>query len=122
MENWKTIPSIPTHEASNEGRIRNKKTKRIMKQSSLCNGYLRVFINKTCLVHRLVAETFLYKGDFNIVHHKDNDKKNNRVDNLEWTTQSYNVSKAYNDGLIKDRSGVNNPNYKNGNYIKIIKK
>lgn len=117
MENWKTIPSTPTHEASDEGRIRNKKTKRILKQSN-SNGYLKVFINRTCLVHRLVADAFLNKVDFNIVHHKDNDKKNNRVDNLEWTTQSYNVSKAYTDGLIPDRSGVNNPNYKNGYYIK----
>jgi hypothetical protein len=117
METWKTIPSIPTHEASTQGRIRNKKTKRIMKQSN-CNGYLRVNINGTRLIHRLVAEAFLEKGNFDIVHHKDNDKKNNRIDNLEWTTQSYNVSKAYSDGLIRDRSGVNNPNYKNGNYIK----
>jgi hypothetical protein len=116
MEIWKEIPSIKTHEASNLGRVRNVKTKRIMKQS-ITMGYYRVFIKKTCLVHRLVAEAFLDKSDYKIVHHKDNDKKNNNVENLEWNTQSYNVKKAYNDGLIKCRKGISNPNYKNGKYI-----
>jgi len=117
MIEWREIPSVPTHEASVCGEIRNKKTKRIMKQS-ITNGYLRVFIKRTLLVHRLVAETFLEKNDYNIVHHKDNNKKNNHKDNLEWTTQSYNVKKAYIDGLIRNRSGINNPNYKNGLYVR----
>jgi hypothetical protein len=119
---WKTIPSYENYEASSEGEIKNIKTKRIMKKS-LINGYYRVIINQqTKLVHRLVAETFLERKDFKIVHHKDNNKLNNSIDNLEWTTQSMNVKKAYQDGLIKDRTGINNPHYKNGNWIGKSKK
>jgi len=119
MKIWKTIPSEQDYEASTDGQIRNKKTGRVIRQVN-CVGYLKICIkNKTKLVHRLVAETFLEKNDFNIVHHKDNDKRNNNVENLEWTTQSYNVKKAYIDNLYKkDRKGLNNPNYKNGKYIK----
>jgi len=117
-ETWKTIPSVPTHEASSLGRIRNSKTRRIMKQSPMSSGYLRVFINKTHLIHRLVAETFLDKGGWSVVHHKDNNKLNNNVDNLEWTSQSVNVKKAYDDKLSSDRKGSNNPNYKHGKYVK----
>jgi len=117
--NYKQIPSLPNYEISDCGEIRNRKTKRILKQSN-CNGYMRVCIyNKTLLIHRLVAETFLEKKSTdNVVHHLDNDKANNKVENLIWTTQSDNVKRAYKDGLIRDRSGVNNPNYKNGNWIK----
>jgi len=119
MEQWKQIPSIKTHEVSNLGRIRNIKTKRLMKQS-IINGYYRVFINKTCLIHRLVAESFLEKSklEYNIVHHRDNNKLNNNVENLEWANQSINVKKAYDDGLIRCRKGINNPNYRNGKYTK----
>lgn len=118
---WKIIPTYPKYEASINGEIRNTKTKRTMKKT-LINGYYRIAIkNKTKLVHRLVAEAYLEKKEFNIVHHKDNNKLNNHIDNLEWTTQSYNVKKAYEDGLIGDRKGKNNPNYKNGNWIKKIK-
>lgn len=120
MEVWIEIPSIIGYEASSYGRIRNKKTGRILKQSIISSGYLRVCIHsKTRLVHRLIAESF-YKNINNhlIVHHKDNDKKNNNILNLEYTTQSLNVIYAYRDGLIRNRSGVNNPNYKNGLWIK----
>lgn len=112
MKIWKDIPSLPLYQASNDGDIRNKKTGRVMKQSSTgSSGYLRVFIRKTYLVHRLVAEAFLNKYEYSIVHHKDNNKLNNNIDNLEWTTQSYNVKKAYDDGLASDRKGINNPNH-----------
>lgn len=120
MEIWKVIPTLNGYEASSYGRIRNKKTSRILKTSVISTGYLRVCIfNKTRLVHRLVAESF-YENINNhlIVHHKDNNKKNNNISNLEYTTQSLNVIYAYRDGLIGDRSGRNNPNYKNGLWVK----
>ncbi|EAI8858921.1 HNH endonuclease, partial [Campylobacter fetus] len=50
------------------------------------------------LVHRLIAETFLEipNGIKNIVvNHKDGDKLNNNVENLEWVSQSYNCEYAY---------------------------
>ena len=62
------------------------------------NGYLLINLycnekNKKCLVHRLVAEAFVSNPD-NLpeVNHKDEDKTNNRVDNLEWCNRKYNVN------------------------------
>lgn len=63
------------------------------------NGYMRAKIfdkdgqRKIALVHRLVAMAFIPNPD-NLpeVNHKDEDKTNNRADNLEWCTQSYNVT------------------------------
>lgn len=44
-------------------------------------------------VHRLVAKAFIDNpNNLNEINHKDEDKSNNRVDNLEWCTKSYNVS------------------------------
>ena len=60
------------------------------------NGYLYVILvkdgeRKNARVHRLVAETFIPNPD-NLpqVNHKDEDKTNNIVDNLEWCTSKYN--------------------------------
>ena len=51
------------------------------------------------LVHRLVAITFLENKNGNYyINHKDNNKTNNAIDNLEWCTQSYNIKYAYDCG------------------------
>ena len=57
-------------------------------------GYLHIVLHgETKLVHRLVAETFLYKDvDGMVVNHKDYDRSNNSVDNLEWVTVRENLS------------------------------
>ena len=53
-------------------------------------------------VHRLVAETFLEKSDgTSEVNHKDGNKQNNSVQNLEWVSRRQNVFHAYNTGLKK---------------------
>ena len=57
-------------------------------------------------VHRLVAETFLPNpNNYPIVMHKDNNKKNNNVDNLQWGTVSQNTKQAYDDGLLLNDKG-----------------
>ena len=67
-----------------------------MKQSVHTKGYKTVTLtkdgkSKTCFVHRLVAEAFIYNpNDLPMVNHKDEDKTNNFVENLEWCTASYN--------------------------------
>ena len=61
-------------------------------------GYLFVILSKNCnaktaFIHRLVAETFIPNPDnLPCVNHKDENPLNNRVDNLEWCTYSYNNS------------------------------
>lgn len=58
------------------------------------------------LVHRLVAETFIENSDnFPQVNHKDHDTHNNKADNLEWCTASYNTLHSY-ETLPPDRNRV----------------
>lgn len=72
------------------------------------------------LIHRLVAEAFIPNpNNYPIINHKDEDPKNNRVDNLEWCTYSYNNS--YNDLRIRAAEKFRKPilQYdKDGNFIK----
>lgn len=59
------------------------------------------------LVHRLVLETFVKKPkDKNVVHHKNGIKHDNRVENLEWSTQKENCQCAHRDGLWKKTKKV----------------
>lgn len=48
---------------------------------------------KTYLIHRLVAEAFIpNSNNYLEINHKDENKQNNNVDNLEWCTRSYNIN------------------------------
>lgn len=56
-------------------------------------------------IHRIVARTFLEQPDgATQVNHKDGDKNNNSVDNLEWVTPSSNIRHAHKAGLMKNRT------------------
>lgn len=97
-EIWKQIKNYDKYEVSNLGRVRNKKTGRILKCNSSNTGYTVVClcqnsINKTHSVHRLVMETFNPVDNMNEleVNHKDWDKTNNTLDNLEWMTKQQNL-------------------------------
>lgn len=74
-------------------------------------GYWYVPINyktgsKKRRAHRIVAEAFIPNpNNYPIVMHKDNNKKNNHVDNLMWGTISMNTQQAFDDNLIKNASG-----------------
>ena len=72
-----------------------------------CGIYKRVNLSrdghhKKHFVHRLVAEAFIDNPNgFSIVNHIDNNPSNNRVENLEWTTQSGNILHAQRQGRMK---------------------
>lgn len=69
----------------------NNKGRRILKQSNN-KGYKTVTINnKTEYVHRLIAITFIPNpNNLPCINHKDEDKSNNNVSNLEWCNYEYN--------------------------------
>lgn len=110
-EEWRPIIEYEgLYEVSNLGRVRNIKTHKLVMQSVVVSGYKRVTLYKenkpkTKLVHRLVAEAFLPNpNNLMVVNHKDCNKLNNIVTNLEWCTQSYNTSYHYNGHIAKSAS------------------
>ena len=100
---WKTIKDFTNYEINEEGQVRNKKTQKILKPS-LSNQYLRINLRKNKktyqkYIHRLVAENFLEQLDGFEVNHKDKNKLNNNVNNLEWISHKANVQHAYAQGI-----------------------
>lgn len=112
-ERWNPIFSIPDIEASNLGRVRRIQTLRVYTPRKSNNGYLTIGLSYqkkklTKLIHRLVAEAFLGNCPENYtVNHKDGNKENNNIENLEYVTHAANNLHAYKLHL-KDASGENN--------------
>jgi hypothetical protein len=104
MEVWGIIKDYPNYEVSTKGNIRNIKTLNILK-SSLRNGYPSLGLSKdgkskTVNIHRIVASVFLEEKDL-IINHKDGDKTNNNLENLEWVSYKDNTKHALESKLQK---------------------
>lgn len=123
MGKWKVIKDFPRYAVSNYGNIKslfwqNNVNGKVYPREKLLipikrnDGYLKVNLYNDnykgrgkgceCLIHRLVAEAFL-KNSKNLseINHKDGDKTNNCVNNLEWCTRRENVLHSYKLGLKK---------------------
>ena len=119
IEEWRPIAEFDgEYEVSNLGRVRSMKkyrgqTGRIMPQTQQPSGrngerrYFAVMLshnNKSFCrkVHRMVAEAFIPNPD-NLpeINHKDGNRANNQVSNLEWCTRKANVQHSWREGLAK---------------------
>ena len=115
IEIWHPCAGYETHyEVSNLGNVRSiermvlheegglkRNPSKVLKQGKGSNGYLTVSFSVDSIksnhsVHRLVARAFIpNESNKPQVNHKDGNKHNNHVDNLEWMTRSENGLHAY---------------------------
>lgn len=102
-EIWKDIKGYEGYQVSNLGNVRSLNYRHTNKVKTLNphtnnKGYLLINLYqmgkmKTFQIHRLVAQTFIPNQDnLPLVNHKDENKQNNCVENLEWCTHKYNVN------------------------------
>ena len=95
VSNFGRVRSLPRIFLDAKGRTQNFKGC-ILKQSQRKNGYMVVTFYESgkwhqMMIHRLVAGAFIPNpNNFPVINHKDEDKTNNRADNLEWCTSQYN--------------------------------
>lgn len=129
----KEIKGYERYLVSDEGKIYNLNGYEI-RQRKANNGYLRVNLRKgnieyekpkTLSVHRLVAEHFLPRVEGKPhVNHKDGNKENNKLSNLEWCTpkensqHAYKTNKKYQEFVL---SNIKETNEKNKKTIKVFK-
>lgn len=92
----KDIINFENYQISDDGRVWSKKSNKWLKPIDV-NGYKKVSLYKNGkeyqrLVHRLVAEAFIPNpNNYEEINHINEDKSDNRVENLEWCTSSYNI-------------------------------
>ena len=100
-EQWAPSHESPNYEVSSDGRVRNAKSGRVLKTYTNEKGYKTVSISdrgksKTKKIHRLVAGAF--RGELKQteeVYHKDGNRSNNNIYNLEIGTRSDSVRRSY---------------------------
>ena len=102
---WKRMHGFDSHFISEHGDVFSLRTGKVLKQSETSRGYKCIVLwsgekYSNRFVHRLVMQTF-FGLDERQVNHKDGNKKNNNVSNLEYMTQSENQRHAISTGLRK---------------------
>ena len=130
VEVWKDIEGYEgLYQVSSHGQVRSvecdtiryrngqprpyHKRQQLRKQKISAKGYMRVglhrdSVEKTYLVHRLVAQAFIPNpGNLPEINHKDQNPANNRADNLEWCTRKYNMN--YGDLHERQVNAVSHP-------------
>ncbi len=107
MTEWADIPQFPGHQASDDGQVRDHR--RILPRSRHCRGYIVVNLRvnkrtRTQLVHRLVGMAHIPNPlGLPFINHKDGDRTNNDVRNLEWVTALQNTAHAIKRGSVQPR-------------------
>ena len=118
MEQWLDVADFPLYEVSDQGQVRNKKNRRILKPLDNRRGTMMVILQRSGMgysraIRRLVAEAFLPVGEQRgtiAPVHIDNDYKNCAADNLDWRprwvanerTHQFKRSESMRPGRIQD--------------------
>lgn len=126
IEYWKPIPDFEEiYEISNLGRVRTRISRKGTVKGAILNpeitefGYKRITltkdkVRKRIMVHRLVLLTFVGDPpeDKTDTNHKNKDRSDNRLCNLEWVTPSENMYHSYSYGNRGTARGSGNGNAK----------
>lgn len=93
IKEWRSIMGYD-YDISNFGEVRSPRGER---SPVFKNGYLSVQlwkkgVCKTKYIHRLIAENFIEPFHGETVNHKNHDRTDNRIENLEWTTNRKNTA------------------------------
>lgn len=105
-EFWKQSIEYDRYEVSNKGRIRNKNTGVLLSGHTNHDGYLTTKMTyykykyHSRFIHRIVAKTWILNpNNYLEINHKDGNKLNNSMNNLEWCNRLHNVQHANKTGL-----------------------
>lgn len=122
LSGYKTIDwSVGQYMVDKNGNVYSHWSKRLLKAGDNGIGYLQVALSardkhgkivvRFKKIHRLVAMAFIPNPEnYTDVNHKDGNKKNNHVSNLEWCTHSENVKHSYDMlGRVDDKSKIMKP-------------
>lgn len=124
-EIWKDIEGYDgTFQVSNLGRVKtfnyqHRGIERVLKPKKHNKGYLQIQLqkgdkNKTFTIHRLVAKAFIPNpNNLELINHKDENKQNNCVDNLEWCDRSYNARYS----MLRHPERISHRHYKSGRKV-----
>lgn len=107
-EEWKEIEGFSNYSVSNQGKIKNIRTGKILKPCINSWGYSTVNLYRdkksfSKKLHRLVLSSFKEKPkNKNMCNHVDGNKQNNSISNLEWCNHRENMEHAKKLGLYKN--------------------
>jgi len=125
---YKSLKEYPNHIITADGRIWSLSHGKFLKPSvSYQNGYYQVNIKNdkgnliTAKVHTMVANAFLgYRPNGKNVNHRNCDKLDNRIENLEYITQAENIQHALANGMIAVGDDNSNATKTHENVLKAI--
>jgi hypothetical protein len=131
---WIQVQGFESYLVNEQGQVKSLLTDKILTPIKATGGYMKYALRKDgktkqLLAHRVVAISFYgdKSDEGKNVNHKNGNKEDNSIVNLEWVTPKENSRHAVKMGLInfanRDYRGVKNPNFKlNDLLIEKIKK